>query len=101
MFASGVTHSTNVHSIALEGGHEVVCFFIIRRTNVGSGRGIIERYFKKQLTTKLCGGKLGMLRVVVKNCNYSMNHIKTMQQWCGSVLIVAQWKCESMFTTKA
>ncbi len=30
-----------------------------------------------------------------------MNHIKTMQQWCGSVLIVAQWKCESMFTTKA
>jgi len=26
MFASGVTHSTNVHSITLEGGHEVVCF---------------------------------------------------------------------------
>jgi hypothetical protein len=62
---------------------------------------LLKDIFNKQLTTKLCGGKLGMLRVVAKNCNYSMNHIKTAQQWCGSVLIVAQWMCEGMFTTKA
>jgi hypothetical protein len=29
MFASGVTHSTNVHSSALRGGHGVVCFLEI------------------------------------------------------------------------
>jgi hypothetical protein len=56
---------------------------------------LLKDIFNKQLTTKLCGGKLGMLKVV-KNCNYNMKHIKigglrhTMQQWHGSMLVVAQ-----------
>ncbi len=96
MFASGVTHSTNVHSIALEGGHEVVCFLELKEQMLGVEEELLKDIFNKQLTTKLCGGKLGMLKVVVKNYNYSMKHIKiggprhTAQQWCGSVLIVAQ-----------
>jgi len=43
---------------------------------LGVEEELLKDIFNKQLTTKLCGGKLGMLRVVVKNCNYSMNHIK-------------------------
>jgi hypothetical protein len=52
-FASGVTHSTNVRSIALERGHGVVCFFRNKRTNVWSKRGIIERHFYQTTYNKI------------------------------------------------
>jgi hypothetical protein len=35
-FVGGVTHSTNVHSSALEGGHGVVCFLEIKKQLLGT-----------------------------------------------------------------
>jgi len=72
-FVSGVTHSTNVHSSALEGGHGIV-FLEIKEQLLGVEEELLKDIFTKQLTIEFYAGKLAMLRVVVKNCNYSMKH---------------------------
>ncbi len=76
-FAGGVTHSTNVHSSALEGDHGIVCFLEIEGQLLGVEEELLKDIFTKQLTIEFYARKLGMLGVVVKNCNYSMKHIRS------------------------
>jgi len=51
-FASGITHTTNVHSNALEGGHRVVCFLEIEEQLLGVEEELLRDIFTKQLITK-------------------------------------------------
>jgi hypothetical protein len=64
-FANGVTHSINVHSIALEGGHGVVCFLKPEEQMLGAEEELLRDIFTKQLTTKLCVGKVSMLKLLL------------------------------------
>jgi hypothetical protein len=52
-FASGVTHSTNVHSIALKGAHGIVYFLETKEQMLGAKEELLRDIFTKQLTTKL------------------------------------------------
>jgi len=52
-FASGFTHSTNVHSNVLKGGHGEVYFLKNRKTIVGSKSRIIERIFYQTIYSRI------------------------------------------------
>ncbi len=64
-FANGITHSTNVHSIALEGGYGIVCFLKTKKQILGIEEELLRDIFTKQFTTKLCARKLGMLKLLL------------------------------------
>jgi hypothetical protein len=49
-FVGGVTHSTNVHSSALEGGHGIFCFLEIEEQLLEAKEELLKDIFTKQLT---------------------------------------------------
>jgi len=69
-FVGGVTHSTNVHSSVLKGGHGVVCFLETEEQLLRIKKEYLRDIFTTQLTLEFCAKKLGVLGVVaIKNCN--------------------------------
>ncbi len=53
-FAGGLTHSTNVHSNALKGGHGEVCFLEIEKQLLGAKVELLKEFFTKQFIVVFC-----------------------------------------------
>jgi hypothetical protein len=65
--------------------------FRFRRIDVGSKRGIIEKHSYQTFYNKIMCKKTRHVKIVIiRNCNYSMKHIKREVAKHKSVLVVAQ-----------